>query len=1078
NTIVATITVATGGIRDIQKAYEEFTRGIEEQQRTASLLFFQQANEDRARLLGVQESQLVEMAKGLLRAAEIHESRRQDEFQKALTYLRDCYTRDLDVARAQVTNEANEALLREAEKNALSWEDRTRELQGQLALKWEQREALLVRDMDSDLLVARRLHEEVLSQVQKDAERVLEVRRREDHLRHDGLMSSLREELRTLKRNHQEEILRVREAARDEDTSKGVAYDLLQSQYDRDLALARDEVQSKASELESVQEALRDLSFRESANVACGNCQILEKEKRDLREALRERERILEEEVQRHQRMERVWEEEHRRLRESEETVRELQESILTEQNRREQTLLSEQGRRQDLEQLARQRRGVAPSRGSALLFGTEKLQFRDQEATLFRERSVQDLTLSCAYAELERQRVQLQVEQRAVDLQQRTPQKMSNAPYATYGIPTLSRMGSPSKGSGITHTTFTTVPLLPATRSNTSTPRRAFDQTCFMQQTEVLTESASLRMPPTFTVRDTTPLPFVPTAAPMSRPNRDADSYPSSGAYGQQLGAGYTQSSPRATGPGAATGVVTQVERILPHLLEVDRMGVITVDPSVAEVALRDLLVVEDLEGTTVVLRALPEAAQEETTLYAPKFDSVDRTIPLEHFLAKFDTIQKEYGLNDTQVVRIFDDRLTSCGVLSVQDWWARRCRDSEPVSWVEAREAFRKEFIQKTLSRKMAEITDNSHRKSTETVREYAWRIADASREAGLQANRAVVMMINGCSDAEVAACLRGASVRPETIEISLDYLIERDVDIDRRTDGSRSPPRTTPVAPSTPTRSTRNTSRTQSSSTPNRNLQELQASISRLQRDMTSLTTSNNDQFSSIQDVVAMISTDNQAGNNPATDYRSAACPGTTEVGVRDKPERDPEDEEEMQPVTPNPQNKKVRVDKLNRTPATLVRCLTEILWHLSRTQPRVRGTLATFPEETSDAREPGAPSRDSMNPVLGSLDPVMACSGAGTISAVTVGSTRTGYSKLEDLRPDSDITPVLPDSQHVDIEERLYPLSPADLELQLKALRSQRKDVTHPDIVRAVTTALKLPLTEADNTIQLPGGYRRP
>ncbi|RHZ39333.1 hypothetical protein DYB26_001641, partial [Aphanomyces astaci] len=207
NTIVATITVATGGIRDIQKAYEEFTRGIEEQQRTASLLFFQQANEDRARLLGVQESQLVEMAEGLLRAAETHESRRQDEFQKALTYLRDCYTRELDVARAQVTNEANEALLREAEKNALSWEDRTRELQGQLALKWEQREALLVRDMDSDLLVARRLHEEVLSQVQKDAERVLEVRRREDHLRHDGLMSSLREELRTLKRNHQEEIL-------------------------------------------------------------------------------------------------------------------------------------------------------------------------------------------------------------------------------------------------------------------------------------------------------------------------------------------------------------------------------------------------------------------------------------------------------------------------------------------------------------------------------------------------------------------------------------------------------------------------------------------------------------------------------------------------------------------------------------------------------------------------------------------------------------------------------------------------------------------------------------------------------
>ncbi|RHY92566.1 hypothetical protein DYB35_012469 [Aphanomyces astaci] len=243
------------------------------------------------------------------------------------------------------------------------WEDRTRELEQQLAQKWEQHEALLVRDKDSDILVARRLHEEVLSRVQKDAERVLEVHRREDHLRHDGLMSSLREELRNLKRNHQEEILL------------------------------------------SVQEALRDLSFRESVNVACGNCPILEREKQDLREALWERERSLEEEVQRRQRMERVWEEEHRRLRERE-TVRELQESILTEQKRHanEEVLRQVEEARSCLEK--------------------EKLQLRDQEATLFRERAVQDLTLSRAYAELERQRVQLQVEQRAVELQQDTSEE------------------------------------------------------------------------------------------------------------------------------------------------------------------------------------------------------------------------------------------------------------------------------------------------------------------------------------------------------------------------------------------------------------------------------------------------------------------------------------------------------------------------------------------------------------------------------------------------------------------------------------------------------------------------------
>ncbi|ETV67433.1 hypothetical protein H257_16314 [Aphanomyces astaci] len=141
--------------------------------------------------------------------------------------------------------------------------------------------------------------------------------------------------------------------------------------------------------------------------------------------------------------------------------------------------------------------------------------------------------------------------------------------------------------------------------------------------------------MPPTFTVRDTTSLPFVPTASPMSRSNRDADSYPSSAAHGQPHGVGYTQPSPGETGsglplrppivripvveghsPGAATGVVTQVERILPHPLEVARIGVIMVDPSGAEVTLRDLLVVEDPAGTTVVPLALREADPEETSL------------------------------------------------------------------------------------------------------------------------------------------------------------------------------------------------------------------------------------------------------------------------------------------------------------------------------------------------------------------------------------------------------------------------------------------------------------------------------
>ncbi|RHZ09735.1 hypothetical protein DYB31_015695, partial [Aphanomyces astaci] len=56
--------------------------------------------------------------------------------------------------------------------------------------------------------------------------------------------------------------------------------------------------------------------------------------------------------------------------------------------------------------------------------------------------------------------------------------------------------------------------------------------------------------------------------------------------------------------------------------------------------------------------------------------------------------------------------------------------------------------------------------------------------------------------------------------------------------------------------------------------------------------------------------------------------------------------------------------------------------------------------------------------------------------------------------------------IPESRHVDIEERLYPVSPADLERQLVLLKQERKDVTQEDIVKVVTTALRRPLTRDD------------
>ncbi|ETV90401.1 hypothetical protein H310_14804 [Aphanomyces invadans] len=60
--------------------------------------------------------------------------------------------------------------------------------------------------------------------------------------------------------------------------------------------------------------------------------------------------------------------------------------------------------------------------------------------------------------------------------------------------------------------------------------------------------------------------------------------------------------------------------------------------------------------------------------------------------------------------------------------------------------------------------------------------------------------------------------------------------------------------------------------------------------------------------------------------------------------------------------------------------------------------------------------------------------------------------------------------IPDSKHVDVEERLYPLSAADIERQVKELRALRWDVTHQEIVDLITATLQRPLTKSDEMVQ--------
>ncbi|RHY51038.1 hypothetical protein DYB38_010673, partial [Aphanomyces astaci] len=61
--------------------------------------------------------------------------------------------------------------------------------------------------------------------------------------------------------------------------------------------------------------------------------------------------------------------------------------------------------------------------------------------------------------------------------------------------------------------------------------------------------------------------------------------------------------------------------------------------------------------------------------------------------------------------------------------------------------------------------------------------------------------------------------------------------------------------------------------------------------------------------------------------------------------------------------------------------------------------------------------------------------------------------------------------LADARHVDIEDRLYPITQDELKAQVQHLRNRRRDVTHEEIASVITNALRRPLTEADKDLFL-------
>ncbi|RHY69520.1 hypothetical protein DYB30_012486, partial [Aphanomyces astaci] len=872
NVVVTTISVAGGGARDSHNAYADFTRDIIKKQELEALRFFQKAHEDRSRLLDDRETRLVEMAESAAQAAEAHENYRQEQFKEALGYLQECYQRELDLARRVVGNEANETLSQEIEKQQAMWEAQMLRFQENLELTWDKERSLLLQDKEVSLLALKNQHADELLRVSTEAEHTFEVRRLED----GGILNQLQEELRSAKHNHTYEIQALVEQNCRSREAQEIILDKLRSQQNQELTSLRTELRSKQLELD----ASLYSSAREPSERICANCPILEREKDTLTERLR----LLEEHSARLTVRGNALNEAKARFQESETRGSQLQEQLLQVHTRYEQELQEEQTLREEMErgvqeQLlaltldrdSEERRGVTQEREElmksreeheAILRKVSDAQtqlelnttlLREEEKTLLREREAFAQEVNKSYSNHRRQQSSLQVDQQTLALQLQEGRLRSGSIGTPYATPASSRKGSPSKGS---LSTFMTSSVLQAPYSMAGTPQRTMDPIpVFMQQTEVATETMSMPVPAGVYGRAvTSQKPFMPERPRQREPPEyiPQDSYgmrghsnpsppyftPAHGDRGGVFGGGSgnppgpPSSYPAPGGPGGHNPFEHSGGRGDPPGPPGGGGG----DDHGGGGAPRFPYVPRhDDHGGRPSRSAYADARK-----YAPKLKRVDSAIPLEHFLKKFDALQMDYGITDAQLVGIFDDRLNESGIPRFADWWARRVRDHAEQSWAESREAFRQEFIMKTMTERMATITADSYRRTGETVNKYACRIGDNIRNANFPPESAVFILLNECEDPIVASCLRGGPTLPTTIEASLKYLKEKDVNLEKPFEGN---PKTAMISLGTPGRAPRGSAK--APAIPTNEVQELQATVSKMKREMTVMAAKQNAQ-----------------------------------------------------------------------------------------------------------------------------------------------------------------------------------------------------------------------------------------
>ncbi|ETV92270.1 hypothetical protein H310_13335 [Aphanomyces invadans] len=694
--VVATLVVINGEGLELGRAYGDLMRTFEENQKIEAQRFLKQFYDERARLLDAKETRLVGMAEELARAVEAHEARRQDDYRKALAYLHECYDRELELA---CSHAKTERVLRAARMES----DHSRE------------DALS--RLHEDLRNTKRSHQEELTALLAEARREIDGKESAYEMREARRtqeISTLREELHlvTMELDAAKSAQRRQEALNRANSTCGNC-PVLQD--------AKDKLQADVQDLERrLQAALN------RPNLPCGNCPALQKANDDLQDRLRGLELRVQEADLNQKRVALQLEEAQGFLQDAERRVRETHELLLLEREKHEKDLDEHHESMRQLEHDVQEQFMSLGQAGNAPT-EQERSQLNADRAALEHETAINQDVLARIEDGLARQetnrgllnqseeqlrrdryshearakRLSYNVEKREWELRKQADRFRLSSLQAPYGNPTLtpSRKGSPS---GKTSATFVTNPLMPASFSVASTPRYhevpLIVQT--LQHTEVMTETEDLRAPPTYPGRSFEPQPFAPSRtgsasnpdvtgrvagnvgglSTNSAPYRTAGS---SGHYpGGHYGGGYQpgQDDPRGTTHTVAEVRVPQDDKV-PLRDTLDRAEMVMVAVVLVTMALEDaaagslamtvalhratlaVVVMAVVVPAMVVPLATRRQALADARKYAPKLDSVNRPIALEHFLAKFDAILDDYGNTERQFVSIFDDRLSQSG-------------------------------------------------------------------------------------------------------------------------------------------------------------------------------------------------------------------------------------------------------------------------------------------------------------------------------------------------------------------------------------------------------------------------------